>query len=469
MQAFENQADILQSGPALKVAVVGSGISGLAAAWFLSQKHDVTLFEKNSKLGGHTNTVELDLPEGKTPVDTGFIVFNRPNYPNLTAMFAHLGVKTEPTKMSFGVSVNNGALEYAGSNLNSLFAQRTNLFSWRHWQMLREITRFNRQAKEDLARNESLPHFDGQYSGDLALPLGDYLAKHGLSESMQNAYLLPMAAAIWSCPVETMMAFPAGSFLRFFENHGLLNVKDRPQWETVSGGSQTYINKILQKCTFDFVTNSAVERIEKDKASGKLRVIVQQKIEEFDHVIMASHGDQSLRMLSPELREDFGFLQAFEYQQNIAYLHSDTNLMPKRELAWSSWNYLRDSSRPEDGVAVTYWMNLLQNLAVKTPVLVTLNPLQPPSESKTWQKIVYEHPVFTLDAMAAQKKVQAAQGMHNLWFCGAYNGYGFHEDGLRSAVDVARLWKIALPWEGQAAELLKMVNQRIEDDLQGVA
>lgn len=440
-----------------KIAVIGSGISGIAAAWFLSQEHDVVLFEKNPKLGGHTNTIDVELPEGKKAVDTGFIVFNRPNYPHLTAMLRHLDVKTDETDMSFAVSVNQGELEYAGSNLNTLFAQRSNLLSWRHWKMLREIMRFNQRAKQDLQDNESQPNFvRGQYSGLLAQPLGDYLRHYGFSEHMQNAYLLPMAAAIWSCPVETMMAFPAGSFLRFFENHGLLNVNDRPQWETIVDGSQSYIDAILEKQRFDYVTNCPVERVEKVSASevsgSRLQVICQQSVQEFDHVVFASHGDQSYRMLSPELQAEFECLQAFEYQQNIAYLHWDEALMPKRRLAWSSWNYLRETDKPENGVAVTYWMNLLQNFESAKDVLVTLNPITPPDASKTWQKIVYEHPVFNTQAMGAQQDLKALQGKHNLWFCGAYNGYGFHEDGLRSAVDVARLWGIDLPWEKEGEQ-----------------
>ena len=431
----------------LKVAVIGSGISGLAAAWFLSQKHQVTLYEKNHKLGGHTNTLEVDLPEGRKAVDTGFIVFNRPNYPHLTAMFKHLGVETQETEMSFSVSMNQGELEYSGSNLNTLFAQRSNLFSWRHWQMLTEITRFNKQAKLDLAENESKEGFvTGIYTGRLALPLGTYLQQLGISQHMQNAYLLPMAAAIWSCPVETMMKFPAGSFLRFFENHGLLNVSDRPQWETVKGGSQRYIDKLVKEAKFYAQTSSGVERVEK-MPSGKLRVICQLQYEEYDHVVFASHGDQTYRMLSADLQQDFDFLKNFSYQQNIAYLHWDEALMPKRHLAWSSWNYLRETSVEEDAVAVTYWMNELQGIQSERPVLVTLNPITPPSTEKTWQKIVYEHPVFDLGAMASQSEVKQTQGKNNLWFCGAYNGYGFHEDGLRSAVEIAHAWGIALPWE----------------------
>lgn len=449
-----------------KVAVIGSGISGLATAWFLSQKHNVTLYEKNPKLGGHTNTLEVDLPEGKTAVDTGFIVFNRPNYPHLTAMLKHLDVATQETVMSFGVSVNQGELEYAGSNLNTLFAQRSNLLSAKHWKMLKEINYFNQQAKQDLQAFEKSKENAGNsvanYTGRLALPLGNYLDQLGMSEHMQNAYLLPMAAAIWSCPVETMMKFPAGSFLRFFENHGLLNIKDRPQWETVRGGSQKYIDEMLKTANFQVRTSSGVELVEQVDHTAQIRVVSQQQAEEFDQVVMATHGDQSYQMLSPELQQEFAFLANFGYQQNIAYLHCDETLMPKRKLAWSSWNYLRDTSVAEDSVAVTYWMNELQNIQSETPVLVTLNPVTPPNEAKTWQRIVYEHPVFDLDAMASQEAVRQSQGNKNLWFCGAYNGYGFHEDGLKSAVDIARAWDIELPWEVEAASQSNEQSTRLD-------
>lgn len=432
--------------PGQKVAVVGSGISGLVTAWLLSQKHQVVLFEKNAKLGGHTNTVQVNLDGQSQSVDTGFIVFNRPNYPNLTAMFHYLKVQTEPTDMSFSVSVNQGELEYSGNNLNTLFAQRRNLISMAHWKMLREILRFNRIAKADLQRNESEPDFvPGQYSGDLAKSLGEYLSLHGFGKRMQNYYLLPMAAAIWSCPVETMMSFPAGSFLRFFENHGLLNVEDRPQWETVTGGSQTYIDAILELADFEYRLNSPVKKVVKQQRQLKLSFEGGEEV--FDHVVFASHGDQSYQMLSNSLQNTFDCLQHFTYQQNIAYLHRDLSLMPKRKLAWASWNYLRSTDQQENAVAVTYWINLLQNLDVATPILVTLNPLKPPAEEKTWQRIVYEHPVFDSAAMQAQLGLKSLQGKENLWFCGAYNGYGFHEDGLQSAVDIARAWQIDLPWE----------------------
>lgn len=420
--------------PGQKIAIIGSGISGLSAAWFLSQQHDVTLYEKNPTLGGHTNTLGIETEKGIQNVDTGFIVFNRPNYPNLTAMLSHLDVKTENTEMSFSASLDQGRLEYSGDNLNTLFAQRTNLFSPKHWKMLSEILRFNRQAKSDLQADH------------LELPLGNYLELHDFDDHMIQSYLLPMAAAIWSCPTSTMMKFPTSSFLQFFHNHGLLNIEDRPQWETVSGGAQRYIDAILKQTDIQIHLEDGAQQV-LPTAAGKVTVISDADQIEYDHVIFASHADETYGMLPAAWLEDFAPLRHFQYQENIAYLHSDTALMPKRKLAWSSWNYLRDTKQPEKQVAVTYWMNRLQNIDNPLPILVTLNPITPPEIGKVWRKIQYHHPVFDQAAMRAQKQLKAIQGKHNLWFCGSYFGYGFHEDGLTSSVELARMWQVNLPWE----------------------
>ena len=433
-----------------KVAVVGSGISGISAAWFLSQQHEVTLFEKNEKIGGHTNTITLDIEGKKQPVDTGFIVFNTPNYPNLTAMLKNLNVQTQETEMSFSVTADGGRMEYSGNNLNTLFAQRSNLLSVAHWKMISEILRFNKQAKKDLSAD--LP---------LTLSLGDYLDQHGFSQRMRDYYLLPMAAAIWSCPLETMMLFPIGSFLQFFENHGLLNIEDRPQWESVVNGSEQYLKAILEKDAFKVKLASPVEKIY--KTDFGLAVRTQGGDESvFDDVVFASHADETYRMLNDSLKADFHILDNFKYQENIAYLHSDLSLMPKRKLAWAAWNYLRDTQSKESPVAVTYWMNLLQNIQVETPLLVTLNPSKPPLKSLTHQRIVYEHPVFDAAAMSSQSKLGSLQGKHNIWFCGSYFGYGFHEDGLTSSVNLAKLWNIDLPWENKT-------NEQVSNETYGIA
>nr|WP_207143870.1 FAD-dependent oxidoreductase [Thiococcus pfennigii] len=432
---ISTKGGIVVKGSGLRVGVIGSGISGLAAAWCLGQRHAVTLFEKDPKLGGHTNTVEIDVGGRRQPVDTGFIVFNRPNYPHLTAMLGHLGVETQPTRMGFSVSIDGGRLEYSGDTLGSLFAQRRNLLSPAHWGMIRQILRFNRRAKQDLQRPEAL-----------TTTLGDYLAEHGFEDRMQQRYLLPMAAAIWSCPVETMMRFPAASFLRFFENHGLLNVQDQPQWESLVGGSQRYVDALRKVANFDVRLDSRVERVAPGDEGLEIRC-ADGTTGRFDHVVLASHSDQSFAMLDGRLKEAFAPLGRIGYQENLAYLHCDTSLMPHRQRAWTSWNYLRDTRHPETRVAVTYWMNALQNIAIETPLLVTLNPITPPAPDKVFEEIRYEHPVFDQAALDAQREIEALQGTANVWLCGAYLGYGFHEDGLRSAVALARSWDLPLPWE----------------------
>ncbi len=419
-----------------KVAVIGSGISGISSAWFLSQRHDVTLFEKNPTLGGHTNTLDVTLRNGdKIPVDTGFIVYNEPNYPLLKAMFAHLQVATHPTDMSFAVSIDQGRLEYAGNNLNTLFAQRKNLFSPRHWRMIADILRFNKIAKHDLV--QGLPeHFT----------LGDYLTENGFGQPMQQDYLLPMAAAIWSCPTETMLQFPAQSFLQFFANHGLLNVNDRPQWRTVINGARTYLEKIINLNRFAVYQQGVTEVVLADAEEQRVSLRSSDgRMHEFDHVVFACHADEAYALLNDST---FDLLQNFTYQHNRAWLHIDKAQMPGKKLAWASWNYLSgENYQAQRAVAVTYWMNALQPLNTKQDIFVTLNPIVEPRADLVIKTIDYLHPVFDSKAMKAQTQLPKIQGLKGCWFAGAYGGYGFHEDGLASAVRVAKLWQIALPWE----------------------
>lgn len=427
---------MFDSGKKYKVAVIGSGISGISSAWFLSQKHDVTLFEKNPTLGGHTNTLDVALANGdQVAVDTGFIVYNEPNYPLLKAMFAHLNVATYPTDMSFAVSIDQGRLEYAGNNLNTLFAQRKNLFSPRHWRMIADILRFNTTAKSDLVKGMS-KH----------LTLGEYLAENGFGQTMQTDYLLPMAAAIWSCPTHTMLQFPAQSFLQFFANHGLLNVNDRPQWRTVINGARTYLEKIIALNSFKVVQHAVTEVVLADTAQQSvcLRSSDGQQ-HEFDQVVFACHADEAYALLNDST---FALLQSFTYQHNRAWLHTDSTQMPSKRLAWASWNYLSGKNyQAERAVAVTYWMNELQPLNTSENIFVTLNPIVEPRADSVLQTIDYQHPVFSPQAIQAQVQLPSIQGLKNCWFAGAYGGYGFHEDGLASAARVAKLWQIALPWE----------------------
>lgn len=419
-----------------KVAVIGSGISGISSAWFLSQKHEVTLFEKNPTLGGHTNTIDITLPGGnKIPVDTGFIVYNEPNYPLLKAMLAHLQVATHPTDMSFAVSIDQGRLEYAGNNLNTLFAQRKNVFSIQHWRMISDILRFNKLAKSDLAQGLPAP-----------LTLGEYLSKNAFGQAMQQDYLLPMAAAIWSCPTDTMLKFPAQSFLQFFANHGLLNVNERPQWRTVIDGARTYLEKIIAQKSFTVYQHGVTQVTlgQTPEQSVCLRTADEQN-HAFDQVIFACHADEAYALLNDQA---FDVLQKFTYQYNQAWLHTDTAQMPDKRLAWASWNYLSGANyQAKRAVAVTYWMNALQPLNTTENIFVTLNPIVEPRIECVLKTIDYQHPVFDSQAIEAQSQLPKIQGLKNCWFAGAYSGYGFHEDGLASAVRVAQLWQIALPWE----------------------
>lgn len=419
-----------------KVAVIGSGISGISSAWFLSQKHDVTLFEKNPTLGGHTNTIDVTLRAGETiAVDTGFIVYNEPNYPLLKAMFAHLNVATHPTDMSFAVSIDQGRLEYAGNNINTLFAQRKNLFSPRHWRMIADILRFNKLAKNDLVQGLPGP-----------LTLGEYLVENGFGQAMQQDYLLPMAAAIWSCPTDTMLKFPAQSFLQFFANHGLLNVNDRPQWQTVINGARTYLEKIIELDSFAVYQQGVINVVLGENLEDKVLLrTVDGENHEFDQVVFACHADEAYALLNDS---SFDLLKNFTYQYNRAWLHTDPAQMPSEKLAWASWNYLSgESYQAKRAVAVTYWMNELQPLNTKENIFVTLNPIVEPRAEHVLKTIDYQHPVFDTKAIQAQAQLPGIQGHKNCWFAGAYGGYGFHEDGLASAVRVAKLWQIRLPWE----------------------
>ncbi|MFP4154811.1 MAG: NAD(P)/FAD-dependent oxidoreductase [Halothiobacillaceae bacterium] len=421
----------------LRIAVIGSGISGLAAAWLLGQHHRVTVLEQDTRLGGHTHTVEVRDRGSALPVDTGFIVYNEPNYPLLTGLFEFLGIETQETEMSFSVSMDDGRLEYGGANLNTLFSQRRNLLRPSFLRMVRDILRFNRLGKATLARET--PGTEDQ-------TLDDFLTKHGFCDQLARNYLLPMAAAIWSCPTDTMRRFPARSFLRFFENHGLLNIEDRPQWRTVVGGSWRYVERLRTSGRFDYRLNCPVSRVVRD-GSG---VYLPELDERFDALILAAHADQSLAMLDKPDELEQSVLGAFGFQDNIAYLHNDATLMPRHQRVWSSWNYYgRSGADGQEAVAVTYWMNRLQNLDSAKPWLVTLNPPVPPAEALTARKIRYSHPVFDPAAMAAQQRLKQIQGRNHCWYCGAWTGYGFHEDGLRSAVAVARDFGALPPWESE--------------------
>ncbi len=419
----------------MRIAVVGGGVSGLGAAWLLSQRHDVTLFEANAYVGGHTNTVDAPGPDGsQIPIDTGFIVFNERNYPHLTGLLGTLGVATRESDMSFGFTDRRSGLEWAGDNLNTLFAQRRNLFNPRFLAMIRDILRFNRAGKRFLTDE----------SGPGNMSLGEFLDRIGTGEAVRRRYLLPMAAAIWSCPPETMLDFPAHRFLRFFDNHGLIDLSNRPVWQTVLHGGREYVRKMLPDVSGPVHTDTPVRRVCRRQDTVVLRGD-QGELGEFDHVVIASHADQTLAMLEQPNAREAELLGSIRYQRNEAWLHRDRKLMPRSRRVWSSWNYL--AGNDQDHACVSYWMNRLQHLPTTEDWFVTLNPPEPPAPETVSRRMTYDHPVFDTAAMQAQTRLHEVQGRDRVWFCGSYCGYGFHEDGLRSAVDVAAAFDIAPPWE----------------------
>ncbi len=419
----------------MRIAVIGSGIAGNSAAWALSERHDVTLYEKRSRPGGHSATVDIDYDGTRMAVDTGFIVYNELNYPNLTALFEHLGVRTEASDMSFAFSLDRGRREWAGGNLDMVFGQRRNAFSPRFLWMLREILRFNRQCIADRA------------SGRLAgLSLRDYLDLRRFSHDFASDYLLPMGAAIWSTPPAHMLAFPAENFIAFFENHRLVH-RDRPVWRTVSGGSRTYVERLLSPLAGKVRLATPVASV--TRRAGKVHVVdTAGNADTFDHVVLAAHTDQTLAMLDDATPEERNILGAVRYRPNQVYLHRDAGLMPRRKRVWSSWNYLAssDPGAPYRDASVTYWMNRLQNLPADRPVFVSLNPTEAPREDLTFATFEYDHPQFDAAAIAAQKALGQIQGANNTWFCGAWCGYGFHEDGLAAGLSVAEAIGSEIPW-----------------------
>jgi predicted NAD/FAD-binding protein len=423
----------------MRIAIVGSGIAGLSSAWLLNHRHRVTLYEQNDYFGGHSNTRVVETGDGPVPVDTGFIVYNQRNYPLLTGLFEHLGVRTQPTSMSFSVSADAGRYEYAGSGLAGLFAQRSNLLNPRHLGMLVAIARFNRDAKRLL----------NHAAGD-PVSVDEFIARGAYGAAFRDRYLLPMAAAIWSCPVETMGSFPAASLIRFFANHGLLDLHNRPQWRTVCGGSRRYVSKLLEPLRGKVTCQDPVTAV-RPNDGGATVYAEKSGAQHFDAVVLACHADQALRLLDRPTAHQRGLLGAFRYQRNRALLHGDPELMPRRRSVWSAWNYLTsEGQRGTDAVSVSYWMNCLQRLDTAPPLFVTLNPLREPRAARVFAEIEYSHPVFDQPAMAAQAQLASLQGDQAIWFCGSYFGYGFHEDGLRSAVEVARRLGVRLPWAAEA-------------------
>jgi len=417
-----------------KIAVIGSGIAGLSAAWLLSKKHQVTLYEAADRLGGHANTLDVETPDGRTPVDTGFIVYNRRNYPNLSALFDHLGVATDETEMSFAFSTGAGAYEYSGSGFSGFFGQWRNSVSPRHWRLLRDLSRFFSTAKDRIA------------SGRHDMSLGEFLKAEGYGDSFVADHIVPMGAAIWSTDADQMLRFPARSFIDFYDNHGMLQFNERPLWRTVTGGSRSYVEKIVADGDIEVITGAPIERLVRHP--NYVHVTDRSGVSRpFDHVVAACQADQALAMLDQPDEAEANLLSRFGYQLNKAVLHRDTRWMPRRKPLWSSWNYLRPSG-PDEGLCVTYWMNRLQKLPTRTNLFVTLNPSAPIHAKAVDAEIDYRHPVFDSAAVEAQRDLWSIQGVRRTWFCGSYFGFGFHEDGIQSGLAVAeQLGGIRRPWE----------------------
>lgn len=415
-----------------RIAIIGAGVAGLGAAWALRAFHDVVLYEKESRLGGHANTVTVDHAGRETRVDTGFIVFNRLNYPNLTALFAHLGIKTHRTDMSFGFSLNGGC-EWSSNGLSGLFAQPSNLMRPSFLGMLRDVLRFNRRALADLDA--------GVLTG---LSLSQYLDVHGYGAPFREQYLLPMGAAIWSASESDMAAYPAEAFVRFFKNHRLVNAK-RPKWETVAEGSQSYVTALWRDLeTANVQRRTGASSVTRLRNGGVRVVDAEGNAERFDEVVLACHSSEALALLSDADADEREMLGAIPYAPNTAILHRDTSFLPSRKRARAAWCYMRDAK--SGGAAVTYDMNRLQHINPKEPLLVTLNPKREPDPALVLGRYSYDHPQFTPAGLAAQRIFNRIQGVRHTWFAGAWLGYGFHEDGLRSGLRVALRLGGAIPW-----------------------
>ncbi len=416
------------------IAIIGSGISGLSAAWLLSRSADVTLYEKALRPGGHSNTVIADVAEGSVAVDTGFIVFNERNYENLCALFAHLGVASAPSDMGFAVSVEDGRMEYSGRHLDGLFGQRRNLIRPAHWQLVSDILRFFREAKDQLA---NLPS---------EVSIGEFLATHGYSRVFIEDHILPMSAAIWSTPARQMLDFPARSFIEFFANHGLLQISDRPRWRTVLDGSRTYVDRLIEDGDFHTVTGAQIAAVLRNSRGAEL-VFADGQRRQFDEVVLACHADEALRLLGDATTDEREVLGAFRFSPNHAVLHTDRRFMPRRKRLWSAWNYLRSTGNGGERLSLTYWMNQLQPLETRTDLFVTLNPGHDFAPGSVHYEVTYEHPLFDAKAMAAQSQLWRIQGTARTWFAGAWMGYGFHEDGLQAGLEVAeRIGGVGRPW-----------------------
>ena len=433
-----------KANPSQNIAIVGSGIAGLSAAWLLSKKHQVTIYEKAERLGGHSNTLNINYDRNKfeevpISVDTGFIVYNNKNYPNLTKFFDALDVDSIDSDMSLSISLNNGLYEYSGSGLGGIFGQKKNIINLNQWKLLYDVFRFKKIATKYIKNSKNNNSI-----------IGDWLKYNNFSSYFIDRYIIPIASAIWSCSNKNALLFPTTTFLYFFYHHGLLNIKDRPKWKTVKFGSQQYIKNILQKSNFKYEINSSIEAITPQNNSVVIKL--KDREMEYDNVIMACHADQSTELIKDADKEIYKTLNYFKFSKNKIVLHSSKQFMPKNKSLWSSWNYTSslDSIKQinEKPIQVTYWMNLLQNIDKKYPLFVTLNPEEGSiDEGLIFKEILYEHPILDENALKGQSKLENIQGLNNIWFAGAWTKYGFHEDGIISALNIAEKLGSEYPWK----------------------
>ena len=422
----------------MKIAIIGSGISGLVSALLLQSKHDVTVYEKNEALGGHANTVDINLNNQNNSVETGFIVLNDHNYPNFSSLLKYLNIETNKSSMSFSVSVDNGNFEYSSSYLG-LIAQPKNLVDPLYWSMLRDVSYFYRNAIKDAEKG---PEYE---------TLGNFLIRCKYSKTFIEYHLLPMTASIWSCPKNLIINFPVKSLLSFFKNHNLLNLYDRPIWKTINGGSRSYIKAIVSRLKGPIQKKTKVNLISKGK--NCIYVHTTKSKEKFDSIVLASHADQSLKIIDNSFKKQRNILSNFSFQNNTSILHTDINFMPKRKSVWSSWNYISNSDK-SGNLSVTYWMNKLQKLNSPQSIFLSLNPKRLPNPDLILGQYSYSHPVFNQAAIEAQYKLERVQGEDNIWFCGAWTNYGFHEDGMVSALNIAEKFNIDIPWSKNQKEIL---------------
>jgi predicted NAD/FAD-binding protein len=429
-----------------KVAIIGTGIAGLGAAYLLHRVHDITVYEKSGRLGGHTRTINVRYGEREIAVDTGFIVFNRPNYPHFSRMLDHLGVRVHESDMSFAATIDGGRFEWGAKNLNAVLGQRRNVFSLDFYRICRDVARFNAQAPAMVERHPGLS-------------LGELIASLNLGEGFRDYYLLPMGGAIWSCPLKTMLDFPAASFVKFFANHGLLQFSRQPQWYTVTGGAKTYVARLTAAFADRIRAGRGAATVTRTSAGVRVTDETGQT-DSFDHVVFACHGDEALGALGDPTAAERDILGAFRYQKNHAVLHKDASVMPKRRRCWASWVYRSEGEGEDAAISVSYWMNRLQGIDDSCPLFVTLNATRAIPEDHVFDRHDFMHPIFDAAAIAAQTRVQAMQGNLHTWFCGAHLRHGFHEDGLWSAVTVATRLGAPIPWVVPEAEAIRSLEPK---------